>query len=213
MASKKTLTTRMQHPVYTAAALAAKNPVLLKGEVVYEADARKHKVGDGVTAWNALPYAGAAVVTRVTDGLMSAGDKTKLDGMPNNASSDYRSIPFSVMLGAVCSRVEMKIAAGLVIIRTRITFTDKNAVITTPSHSIQSVAVVDTYAMYISQPGIEPGVRIRINGDTRTAGFVFEVPDSILNQEVAIHCAIPVFSCGQASKEEPLNAIQTFLRS
>ena len=80
----------MQHPVYTAAALASKNPVLLKGEVVYEADARKHKVGDGVTAWNALPYAGDEVATRVTDGLMSAGDKTKLDTVPNNAS---RSLP------------------------------------------------------------------------------------------------------------------------
>jgi hypothetical protein len=163
------------------------------------------------STWNGK--ASTAVATQSANGLMSAGDKTKLDTVPNNASSDYRSIPFSVMLGAVCGRVEMKIAAGLVIIRTRITFTDKNAVITTPSHSIQSMAVVDTYAMYISKSGIEPGVRIRINGNTRTAGFVFEVPDSILNQEVAIHCAIPVFSCGQASKEEPLNAIQTFLRS
>ncbi|WP_300867632.1 hypothetical protein [uncultured Alistipes sp.] len=54
----KTIQTRIQHPVYTAAALAAKNPVLLKGEVVYESDTRKHKVGDGATAWNALQYAG-----------------------------------------------------------------------------------------------------------------------------------------------------------
>lgn len=54
----KTIQTRIQHPVYTAAALAAKNPVLLKGEVVYESDTRKHKVGDGTTAWNALQYAG-----------------------------------------------------------------------------------------------------------------------------------------------------------
>lgn len=50
--------TRIQHPVYTAAALKSKNPVLLKGEIVFESDTRKHKVGDGVTAWNALPYAG-----------------------------------------------------------------------------------------------------------------------------------------------------------
>ena len=34
----KTIQTRIQHPVYTAAALAAKNPVLLKGEVVYESE-------------------------------------------------------------------------------------------------------------------------------------------------------------------------------
>lgn len=45
----KTIKGRVQHPVYTAAALKAKNPVLLKGEVVYESDTTLHKVGDGVT--------------------------------------------------------------------------------------------------------------------------------------------------------------------
>lgn len=45
--------------MYTAAALAAGNPVLLKGEIVYESDTRKHKIGDGVTAWNNLPYGGS----------------------------------------------------------------------------------------------------------------------------------------------------------
>ena len=58
MAAKMTIQTRTQLPVYTAETLAAKNPVLLKGEVVYESDTRKHKVGDGTAAWNSLPYAG-----------------------------------------------------------------------------------------------------------------------------------------------------------
>lgn len=53
----KTLKGRTQHPAYTAAVLKAKNPVLLKGEVVYESDTTRHKIGDGTTAWNALPYA------------------------------------------------------------------------------------------------------------------------------------------------------------
>jgi len=48
---------RIQHPMYTAARLTAVNPVLLAGEVVYESDTRRHKIGDGVKAWNALPYA------------------------------------------------------------------------------------------------------------------------------------------------------------
>lgn len=47
---------RIQFPGYTAAKLAAVNPVLLAREVVYESDTRKRKVGDGVTAWNNLPY-------------------------------------------------------------------------------------------------------------------------------------------------------------
>lgn len=53
----KTLKGRTQNPAYTAAVLKAKNPVLLKGEVVYESDTTRHKIGDGSTAWNTLPYA------------------------------------------------------------------------------------------------------------------------------------------------------------
>ena len=60
----KTIQSRIQHPVYTATVLKAKNPVLLKGEVVYESDTRKHKIGDGSTAWNALPYAGGGGILR-----------------------------------------------------------------------------------------------------------------------------------------------------
>lgn len=56
--SNETLNGRFQHPMYTAEALTAANPVLLAGEVVYESDTGRHKIGDGVKAWNALPYAG-----------------------------------------------------------------------------------------------------------------------------------------------------------
>ena len=115
----KTIQSRIQHPVYTAAVLKAKNPVLLKGEVVYESDTRKHKVGDGSTSWNALPYAGGegpisasnvtqdanhrfvtdtekttwngkastTVATQSANGLMSAADKKKLDGVATGANN------------------------------------------------------------------------------------------------------------------------------
>lgn len=56
MAGNETIKGRIQHPMYTAAALTAANPILLKGEVVYESDTRKRKVGDGVTAWKNLAY-------------------------------------------------------------------------------------------------------------------------------------------------------------
>lgn len=37
----------------------AKNPILADGQLGYERDgARRHKIGDGVTPWNDLPYAG-----------------------------------------------------------------------------------------------------------------------------------------------------------
>lgn len=44
--------------MYTATTLTTKNPVLLAGEVVYESDTGRHKIGDGVKVWSALPYAG-----------------------------------------------------------------------------------------------------------------------------------------------------------
>ena len=56
MAATEKITGRIQFPMFTAAALAAANPVLLKGEVVYESDTRRRKIGDGVTAWKSLPY-------------------------------------------------------------------------------------------------------------------------------------------------------------
>ena len=32
------------------------NPVLREGEPAYATDIKRHKIGDGVTAWNDLPY-------------------------------------------------------------------------------------------------------------------------------------------------------------
>ena len=43
----------------TAAAWAAANPVLAAREVGWETDSRRSKIGDGATAWNALPYTNA----------------------------------------------------------------------------------------------------------------------------------------------------------
>lgn len=108
--------------MYTAARLTAANPVLLAGEVVYESDTRRHKIGDGVKAWNALPYArggdfegsisaskvtqdsthrfvtdaeksawnakaAATAATQSANGLMSAADKKKLDGIATGANA------------------------------------------------------------------------------------------------------------------------------
>lgn len=55
--TKPILKTRVQHPVYTAAELEEANPILLKGEIVYESDTGRHKLGDGVSTWNTLAYA------------------------------------------------------------------------------------------------------------------------------------------------------------
>lgn len=43
-----------------------KNSVLSKGELGFEIDTRKFKIGDGTTGWNSLPYAGGSVEVKTT---------------------------------------------------------------------------------------------------------------------------------------------------
>ncbi len=40
-----------------------KNPILKKGELGLEVNTSLMKIGDGVTTWNNLPYAGAEALT------------------------------------------------------------------------------------------------------------------------------------------------------
>ena len=57
--AEKTINTRIQLRNDLAATWNSENPVLKKGEIGIEIDTRKMKVGDGTTAWKALPYMGA----------------------------------------------------------------------------------------------------------------------------------------------------------
>ena len=97
----KTLKGRTQHPAYTAAALKAKNPVLLKGEVVYESDTLKHKIGDGTTAWNTLPYAkgdfdGPLAADKVTqDATHRFVSDTEKTAWNNKAAKDLSNVPLT----------------------------------------------------------------------------------------------------------------------
>ena len=75
---------RIQHPKYTAAALKAANPLLLDGEVVYESDTGRHKIGDGVNKWTELPYpmnaeAVPAVTWKVQGGMLCVKPATESD--------------------------------------------------------------------------------------------------------------------------------------
>jgi cytoskeletal protein CcmA (bactofilin family) len=104
----------------TAANWSSVNPVLGAGEVGTESDTTLQKVGDGVTAWNSLPYkrvdllvtrdsasvtVGAAgddavlpAATPSLAGVMSAADKTKLDGI--SSLGDVSSSDDNVFTGA-----------------------------------------------------------------------------------------------------------------
>lgn len=65
----------------TAANWAANNPVPADGEICQETDTKRKKIGDGVTAYNLLPYDQPGNATTSSAGLMSAADKQKLNGI------------------------------------------------------------------------------------------------------------------------------------
>lgn len=44
------------NPVNTATQWQIVNPVLFKGEIAFESDTKRYKVGDGYSSWNDLPY-------------------------------------------------------------------------------------------------------------------------------------------------------------
>ena len=88
----KTVKARLKHPYRTAAQWTSANPVLLSGEVGYESDTGKSKVGDGVKKWSALEYIGADKVDKVSGKGLSANDyttaeKTKLAGIAAGANN------------------------------------------------------------------------------------------------------------------------------
>ena len=74
----------------TAANWTAENTVLAEREMAVETDTDKFKIGDGVTAWNSLPYGGIQGPTGATgpvvgtiDGGTPAtlyGESTPIDG-------------------------------------------------------------------------------------------------------------------------------------
>ena len=60
------MTARLQNRRDTAANWTSNNPTLAQGEIGYETDTTKFKIGDGATAWNSLAYAYAAGATGPT---------------------------------------------------------------------------------------------------------------------------------------------------
>ena len=65
---------------FVASKWTAENPILQLGEVGYETDTNKLKVGDGVTKWNDLPYAGDGTGSSLPDQSGHAGEFLTTDG-------------------------------------------------------------------------------------------------------------------------------------
>lgn len=79
----------------TAARWAQENPTPSDGEICYETNTRKAKIGDGINAYNSLPYFGPDNATQLVAGLMSAADKTKLDGIDLSTYAPLASPTFT----------------------------------------------------------------------------------------------------------------------
>ena len=75
---------KIQHIRDTASNWTSNNPTPFEGELCYETDTGKIKLGDGTSTWNSLSYTGEYTVQ---DGQLSeinftAADHAKLDGLP-----------------------------------------------------------------------------------------------------------------------------------
>ena len=68
----------------TAAIWAANNPTLLRGEIGFEYDTVKVKIGDGSTAWNSLPY---AIVSQTMVEDLIAAHEAAVDPHPQYETS------------------------------------------------------------------------------------------------------------------------------
>ncbi len=67
------MATRMQQRRGTAAQWTAANPILAAGEIGFETDTSKFKMGNGSSAWSALTYfANAAELSAIIDGAPAA---------------------------------------------------------------------------------------------------------------------------------------------
>ena len=64
--AKTIIRAQMKQRIDTIENWEAKNPVLLNGELGLISNDQRHKVGDGSTAWNDLPYRGAGADITIT---------------------------------------------------------------------------------------------------------------------------------------------------
>ena len=77
------MATQIQMRRDTAANWASANPTLAAGEIGFETDQNKFKIGDGSTAYNSQPYAGGgqfySANTVTGDGIAGVGSPVNLD--------------------------------------------------------------------------------------------------------------------------------------
>jgi hypothetical protein len=103
----------VQHRRGTLAALTAANETPLAGQIYFESDTNKLKVGDGVTAYNALPYivggaatgAGASAINSLLDSLTFNGSTTTFNlTIGSVAATPHSAASLLISLNGVVQR-------------------------------------------------------------------------------------------------------------
>ena len=89
MATKKLKTTIIMRND-TAENWSTKHPILAKGEFGVENDTNKFKIGDGVTAWDELGYAG--IDETQINSLIAAAEDNFTEVVPNDSETDAQAI-------------------------------------------------------------------------------------------------------------------------
>lgn len=129
---------RIQVKRGTAASWVSNNPVLYSGEIGYETDTRKFKVGDGTTAWNSLSYTHVPLslssindLADVTISSVAGGDFLRYD----SSASAWINDAVNLSTDTVGNYVESLVAG------TGVTLAGNSGEAATPTVSIgQSVA-------------------------------------------------------------------------
>lgn len=92
----------MQQKRGTAAEWAAANPILLAGEIGFETDTNKMKVGNGTNNWNDLDYLVGSETNDATasygnnyEGLVSIENETTIDTV---VASEWRSLKYVISM-------------------------------------------------------------------------------------------------------------------
>ena len=104
----------MQQRRGTAAQWTAANPILAAGEIGFETDTNKFKIGNGATAWNALDYfANNAALTALLDGAPGTLDTLgELADAINNDPNFFSSISDQIADAIAGAEVDQAALAG-----------------------------------------------------------------------------------------------------
>ena len=94
---------RLQHRRGTASQWVSINPLLAAGEMGFETDTQRMKVGDGTHAWNNLPYSARTFDVNVLDNTVALAL-----GHANNAASSATASAASAAAAAVSATASGK---------------------------------------------------------------------------------------------------------